>query len=727
MKLRFSFGSCALALLLGGMMMGTSGCKKMKETAEAPTVAVKIVVASELGTNGLGQYPGAVYRSEADSPIHWQPWTPETMARAKAANRLVFAVIVLPQQPGFQSVLTALATDHALVAAVNANYVPVLVDGDAVREVGILTADLCAEIKRSLNLPLFIWMTADGDPVAWIPVNQSSAVNVVELFNQSHSMVSRMWSEDAGYVMKNSMMDNANRSARIAARRNSKVMSKTPAEDVVRCVRQLVSLYDPASRSFDEAGGLFPSGTLDLLAAAAIQPGFPADVRTRCAEMLRELLVDLIPSAMFDPLDGGVFSSRRGTSWALPSFSRDCAAQARAAFALLQAHRVTGDAQALEKALGSISFAEKSYLTAEGLFSVGMTAETATASWLWSVEEIEKELPPEDAGWWIKAAGMKGLGNLPSEVDPQREYFRSNSLGFSQSMAEVAASRSQSPQEFAPRFEDARKILLKARDARLGPQVRDEESHAGATFRMVSAYAAAFGVTGDEKYRRKAVALLEKARSAFGKEPTLRQFSKPAPSSLGEGRAFTYGLALQAVLDVSSITSDDKWLIWADDLSTTAAELFTAGDFLRECPDRAKVIDLPITDLVMLFDDSTAGLIASAECRLAERGRPLVQTFSDLAIPLPVYAVERPILHTDLLLATIAREYKFTVITGSNISPELKLAVERLPLRMCQRRSAKPDEQVPADSLKIVFRNDESRVVSSVPELQEAALPSPAK
>ena len=86
-----------------------------------------------------------------------------------------------------------------------------------------------------------------------------------------------------------------------------------------RCAvsRQLASFYDPYSRSFDEAGGLFPSGAIDLLATAAIHPGVPAETRTRSLETTRELLADLLPSAMFDPLEGGVFSSRRGNSWAL--------------------------------------------------------------------------------------------------------------------------------------------------------------------------------------------------------------------------------------------------------------------------------------------------------------------------------------------------------------------------------------------------------------------------
>ena len=59
-----------------------------------------------------------------------------------------------------------------------------------------------------------------------------------------------------------------------------------------------------------------------------------------------ELLVDLLPSPMFDPLDGGVFTSRRGTSWALPNFTRDCLSQARAAVALFNAYRATGEIKA---------------------------------------------------------------------------------------------------------------------------------------------------------------------------------------------------------------------------------------------------------------------------------------------------------------------------------------------------------------------------------------------
>ena len=163
-----------LAILLVGLAFGTASCRKLKSLGGPEAVAeVKVVVAPELGMNGLGSLPGAVYRTQAGSSIHWQAWTRETMDRSKAANRLVFVVVAMPQQPGFQGILAALESDQSLVSALNGSYVPVLVDGDAAREMGLLTADLCAEIKRPLQLPLFLWMTPEGNPVAWIPVSRS--------------------------------------------------------------------------------------------------------------------------------------------------------------------------------------------------------------------------------------------------------------------------------------------------------------------------------------------------------------------------------------------------------------------------------------------------------------------------------------------------------------------------------------------------------------------------
>ncbi len=712
-----------LAIALCGVVLAASSCRKGRNTKNQDQTAA--VIAPELQSNGLGVFPGAVYHNQVDSPIHWQPWTKESLTRAKDAHRLVFCVIAMPQQPVFQTILANLAHDPAIVAAINEHYVPILIDGDAAREMGLLTADLCSEIKRPLQLPLLVWLTYEGNPVAWIPVGSGPGPSsVVSLFNQSHLMVTQMWADSPSYMLKNSSMDNNSRRVRFKKRGESRVVSEQPAVDVVRSIRQLASLYDSFSRNFDEVGGLLPSGALELLATAATQPGLPSDVRARSLATIRELMLDILPSAMFDPLDGGVFAARSGGSWSMPAFARDCPGQARAAVALLQVYRATGDAKVLDKALGVLGFAEKSYLTDEGLFAIGLTPATAPNPWMWSIEEIEKELAPDDAAWWIKATRMQGLGNLPSEADPLRAFFRYNTVALAPTLAELAAGQSQSLADFTPRFEAVKARLLAARQRRFGQAKPDQASHAGATFRMVSAYASAFGVTGEDHFRAQAVALLQRARQSFGVGSRLRVFSKSAPDSLGAGRGFLYALALQAALDVAAITSDESWVLWSEDLAATAAELLVGDHLLKECPDDATLIDLAVTDPVMLFDDSTAGLMSLTEVRLADRSRPLAASLSNLTTPLPSNALERPILHTDLLLATLARHFKVSVVLGTDTPVELKRAIERLPMRTIQRRQARPDDQVPAGSVQVRLASGVTRLVTTPTELLDVVQPS---
>lgn len=704
------------------LLFGSSSCRRKLDSGKGASPSLADLPA-ELQANALGSLPGALYSSQASSPIHWQPWIKETFEHAKSTNRMLLCVIALPQQGGCQAVLNQLTRDASIVTAINEQYVPILIDGDACREIALLVPDLCAQINSPVQLPFFMWLTYEGNPVAWIPIQVSETKTTADLFNKSHEVISQMWRDSKHYVLKNSAMDNEARRSQFRERRLSKVASQQPQIDAVRGLRQLATLYDPLSRNLDESGGLFPASSLELIASVAHRPGLPLDLREKCLEMTRGLTDDLMPSAMFDPLEGGFFVSRMGRTWALPNFSFDCPSQARAVVALIEVYRSTGDKRALDRAFDAISFAEKKFSTPDGLFSIGLELPQDKDKWMWTVDEVEKLLGPEDAAWWIKATGMERLGNLPSEDDPKRTFFRKNTIGMKATVEEIAASLSLGVEEFRPRYNLARAKLLAARESRLGPVHRDNCAHAGATFRMVSAYAAAFAASGADVYRDKAVALLKHARETFAVGPQLRMYNKDAPDSVGAGRAFLYALCLQSVLDVAAITLDDTWYIWSEDVATTLAELFIGDSFLKECPDSAKLIDLRITDLAMIFDDSTCGLLSMAEGRLADLGRPLVAKLSDLATPLPVIAIERPIMHTDLILATIVRHYKVSVIMGTKVSDELTRAVKQLSPRLIHRRVKNAGEDVPEGAVKIVFADGTEKIAHTAGDLRQGVLP----
>lgn len=674
--------------------------------------------------NNLTELSGAIYRHAASSPIHWQPWTPESIQVAQDTNRMIFAVVAMAQAPGFAESLDTLADDPSLVDAINSTYVPILIDGDAIREIGILTADLSLEINQNVNLPFFIWMSPEANPVAWISSPWVDAETTRDHFRRSHSMVAKIWEESPEYVMSNSAMDNESRYDRISRRRLSRIESDNPKVDTVRSVRQLSALYDPLSRNYDEVGGLFPSGALDLLASAAMQPDLPPDVRRRSLETTRDLIKDLLGSAMFDPLDGGLFSARRGASWSLPRHSRHSIMQSRAAVALFRMYKATGNPFALERALGVLNFNETNYLTSENLFAIGSAREINPDLWLWSVEDVEKILGPEEGKWWASLTNMRGLGNIAYEIDPDRQFFRNNSLALKKSLADLAADQSMPLEDFTRRFEAARTKMLAAREARLGKVLRDDNSHSVASFRMVSAYAAAYTATGDDAWRTKAVDLLARSREAFSEDTDLRVYSTDGPPTLNDARAFVYAIAIQAILDVVDVTSDLTWLDWCDNLATVLTENFTQDGFLREASDEASVLNLPMTDLIMLFEDSTVGLLNFAECRLAARERPLMRELREYAGTLPVSAVDYPVQHTDIVQSFLARHFLVTVVYGPETSRELMDRIERLPIRMFQRRPVMNGETLPANGCLVIRSESPDPIpVTSPDDLENAFLP----
>lgn len=704
-------------LLATAVSFGCFSCGKRKP-APAP-----VVVAEALKRNHADEQPGAVYQSQAVSRIRWQPWSRETFENAKDARRLILAVVVLPQQ-GFNDVLEKIEKEPALVSAIDGNYVPVILDGEVVREMSLLSAPLCAEIRQRLDLPLFLWLTHELNPVAWTSIPSGKGDEISKIFLQSSEMVGRMWRDDPNYVLTNSHADNESRRSRLLAYLKALKASANPSGDAAGAARQLASLYDPFSRTIDESGGLFPSGVFDVMSTAAILPGLTEGVRERGREVMEDLLEDLLPSAMFDPLEGGVFSGRTEQTWALPNYSWTCSDQGRVASVLFRAHQVSGNRLALERAISLLRFAEMKFMTDEGLFVSGAVGRGSRQNWLWTTEEIEQALPPEDAKWWIAATGMTALGNLPSEIDPGREFFRRNTLALPVPLETTATKFGVSAEEFRERFEKSRLKLLEVRNSRIGASAKDTFPHAGSNFRMISAYSAAYAATGDESWRAKATALFKLSREKFQSGGRLQSFGQVGSAAMTEGRAILYALAVQAALDVSDITSDDAPLDWVTELCETAEKIFKKGDDVLEVSEEADLMDLPISDRRRIFDDTTTGVFALSEARLSPSGHPAADILRRLAAPLPEDAVKIPILHTDVITAALVKHHSKAVIRGQGLSGEMKTVLGRLPLQLVPQGSAKVSDGIPEGSVRVISADGSGKLISDPSALIKEVLGS---
>lgn len=672
------------------------------------------MVIQELKENRLEPSISPVYLNRQDSQIGWQPWGKEAFKFAEDANRLVMVVIALPQQDGFSRTLDALEKDSTIVQAIKDNYVPVLVDGDMGREMGLMCYPLCMEINRKVELPLFIWMTSEMNPVAWIPL-LNAGEDTRQLFHQSHSMVEQLWKDSPSYVIKNSRLDAENRRKRLKSITENATSSTNPAQDSIGASRQLLSLYDPVSRTIDETGGLYPVGPLDVAIVTGLATSAPASLKGKALSTTEELLKDLLGSAMFDPLEGGLFPARSEGTWALPLFGWNCPDQAKGAYSLFRGHILTGNEEALDRAERLIVFAEKRFLTPEGLFSFGQIIRANPKDWMWTIADIRKALPAEDADWWIAATGMNELGNLPIESDIGRNYFRANTLGRPVSLKDLAARFSVEPSRISDSLDKSRRILSQIRAGRLKETTRDMEPNAGSSFRMVSAYAAAYTATGKEDYRKKAVELLERSRKTFRRDGVLKACSADGVPELVDARAFCHALAIQASQDVADITLDSTHLEWAGTIAKSLQDSFLKDGRLEEVSESAKVMDLPLEDHFRIFDDTTGGLLAISSARSSGGNNAFQASLDPLVSPLPGVAVHVPVLYTDRIIAALVKHHSCSIQFGPGLAPEMAEAVSRLPLQIFPRTEV--SDGIPADSVRVISPDGSVKLIANKAEL----------
>jgi uncharacterized protein YyaL (SSP411 family) len=675
--------ACLFALLA----LGTSCRERGKEVAAPPPDSA---LAPQLAENAMSKAPQGLLASRAESPVHWQHWDPGVLQHAKDAGRLVFAFIGSSRYPGCVEVLDAIDRTPALARRLNDEFIPVLADLDLCREAGLAAALLSQEIRMPVSFPYLLVLSPEGNEVTWRPLPYTADGDIQAMIDDAADLVANMWRESPEYVNRNSTIDHSNRLGRLPKPDPIPTTTAERDELLARALRQLASLYEQDAGTMSGAGGLLPLGILQCLASASLDPDTPPEIARRSREIVKAFGHTILYSAMIDPLDGGIYSSRRGNSWNLPMVLRNCSTQARAARALVTLYRATGDPRALEAALGAVGFAEESYAAQGGLFATQRLPGTmSTAGWLWSEEQIDQALTAPESTLWKALCGISSMGNLALEADPAREYFRLNSLGFRIPLAEAARKAGVSDAEAAKLVESGRGNLLKARTARAPDSPPCPVASAEPSFRMVSAYAALFTATGDPAWREKAIALARRSREAFVVGNAMVEQNSQEPAAVCDARAFTYSLAIQAGLDLAEITLDETWRLWAGDLATIAAEAFV-NDEGRLCEARpaSSLLQLPLEDRLMLFDDSTAGLMRMNLTRLEALGQSPPPVLAPWLRSLPPFA-GNPVIFTDSILAASFARSRVIINLPENASPEWKEAACRLPLDRIARRVGK--------------------------------------
>jgi uncharacterized protein YyaL (SSP411 family) len=511
----------------------------------------------------------------AHNPVNWYAWGEEAFAKANTENKLIFLSI------GYSTchwchVMERESFENPRIAQIlNRHYVSVKVDREERPDVDRVYMAFVQSTTGSGGWPMSVFLTPDLKPfyggTYYPPEDRYGRPGFGTLLER----VAEFWQNSPGKIIdQGAQFTEALRSHLQEAQAfGSKPLN---LQWLDAGYRQLADSFDPDEGGFTAAPKFPRPAIFNFLLRYGFREG-----KAGAFEMAEFTLRKMARGGMYDHLGGGFHRYSVDGRWHVPHFEKMLYDQAQLVVAFTEIFQLTADRafekvirETLEYVLRDLCSPEGGFYSAEDADSLpdAQAAEKREgAFYVWTQEEIDKLLGPDEARVFRRMYGVERNGNVNPGSDPHGELAGRNVL-FLQSDPEIVAKLTGQSEEDVLRLIEAAKEKLKAaREKRPRPHLDDKIITAWNGL-MISGFARAFQVLEDPSYleaARKAAAFLR--QNLYGRR-LLRSYRAGAGATYGF--AEDYAFLIQALLDLYEADLDVQWLRWAEELQGQMGTLF---------------------------------------------------------------------------------------------------------------------------------------------------------
>ncbi len=550
----------------------------------------------------------------SDNPVDWRPWGPEAFAVARERDVPVLLSIGYSACHWCHVMAHESFEDDATAARMNELYVSIKVDREERPDVDALYMDAVVSLTGQGGWPMTVFLTPDGAPfyggTYYPPVPRPGIPSFVQVLEA----VSEAWRERRVEVG-----EMAARLTTALGESAQRAGSEAPVTDAItdRAVEHLSQIHDPNWGGFGPAPK-FPQGPLlSFLLRAHTRTGAAGALEAATAT-----LDGMALGGMYDVIGGGFHRYSVDGVWLVPHFEKMLYDNALLAPTYLEAWAVTGDDRYRAVAESTLDYMVRELLLPDGGFASSQDADTdgvEGATFVWTPDQVRAAVGPGDAAAAIEFYGVTDAGNFEG--------------------ATILRPRGEAPAERA-RIDAA---LLAARRARPQPGLDDKVL---ASWNGLALAALAQG--GWRLARPDLIAVAERLAgflesgmvdAAGAPVRTFRNGVAKIAAQLEDYAAVAFGL-----LELAVATGDDRYRRRAAVLADRAVELFgdpvnggffsTAGDGEELVARRKEVDDNPVP--------SGSSLLAHVLLRLARiEGDPERERLAMGAVALALDYVQR--------------------------------------------------------------------------------------
>jgi uncharacterized protein YyaL (SSP411 family) len=511
----------------------------------------------------------------AHNPVDWYAWGEEAFAKARAEKKLIFLSI------GYSTchwchVMERESFENPRIAEIlNRGYVSVKVDREERPDVDRVYMAFVQATTGSGGWPMSVFLTPDLEPfhggTYYPPEDRYGRPGFSTLLER----IAEIWQSSPGKIVdQGSQFTEALRSHLQEAQAGSS--SPLNLQWLDAGYSQLAGGFDPEEGGFSSAPKFPRPSIFNVLLRYGRREG-----KASAFEMAELTLRKMARGGIYDHVGGGFHRYSVDARWHVPHFEKMLYDQAQLVVAYTEMFQVTGDhefetatRETLEYVLRDLRSPEGGFYSAEDADSLPdaqATEKREGAFYVWTREEIDRLLTPEEAQAFRRTYGVERDGNVSPGSDPHGDLAGRNVL-FLQSDPETVAKLTGQPEDKVQSLIAAAKQKLKlAREERPRPHLDDKIVTAWNGL-MVSGFARAFQVFQDPAYLRAAQAAATFLQQNLYGRRLLRSYRKGAGAT--GGFAEDYAFLIQGLLDLYETDFDVKWLQWAGELQVQMNALF---------------------------------------------------------------------------------------------------------------------------------------------------------
>jgi uncharacterized protein len=508
--------------------------------------------------NALIHEKSPYLRQHAYNPVQWLPWGEEAFTRARAESKPIFLSIGYSTCHWCHVMAHESFEDDRVASVLNANFVPIKLDREERPDIDRIYMLFVQASTGSGGWPMSVWLTPELRPffggTYFPPDSRYGRPGFLDLLKH----LAAAWSSERERIESSS-------SNVIEQLRDLSTTSSPAVADINQ--DQFAAGFWYFRRTYDSRWGGFGQA-----------PKFPRPVifnyllryfaetnNSEALDMVTGTLRAMARGGMHDHLGGGFHRYSVDERWFVPHFEKMLYDQAQLAYSYLEAHQVTGEESFAEVARGMFAYLERDMTSPSGGFFSAEDADSPDparpdhsregAFYVWTQDEIESVLTPEEAASFCAAYGVKKDGNV--DEDPHGE-FRGRNILYRTSPPDAANEKS---------FDLPKQKLLRERSRRPRPHLDDKVLTSWNSL-TISAWVKGFLVLGEASYlhvaeHTAAFLLSNMYDPASGR--LLRRFyhgEAGIPAFLDD-----YAFFAQALLDLFEATGKASYLATSIDLA----------------------------------------------------------------------------------------------------------------------------------------------------------------